>query len=978
MKPFVSVARPHDDVLKDSLELDVFAANIWSVYKGEAPPEYQDPRIFKSKTYKTRGLGNIVDVVKARLEGRGGDPVIQLQTPFGGGKTHALIALYHMAREMDANVVVLAGDAFDASEVVLWEEMERQLTGEIDLLGSETAPGVDKIKRVLVDCQPVLILVDELLEYAVKAAGRKVGDSTLASQLLAFIQELSVAVSSLDRASLVVTLPSSVLEHYDENAERLFQQLSKVLGRIEKIYAPVADDEIYSVIRRRLFKSLDEDEVQRIVDEIVEKLDSEDLIPEGLDVSDYRRAFIESYPFQPEVIDVLYERWGSFPNFQRTRGVLRLLSLVVNSLKDSNIPFIRLSDFDLSNDHIKREFIRFIGNEYDSIIASDITGSDSGSKVIDSSLKSYAPYRLGTHIATTIFLYSFSGSERNGATLEEIKRSCIETEIPMAIISDTLDKMREKLFYLHKRDGLYYFSNKPNLIRIHAARRENVTKETIKAEEKRLLGQIIGKKLFDSYIWPSSPADIPDNKKLKLIVCTDKDECSSILEMKGETPRVYKNTLIFLVPAPEERGIFEDHVRDRVAWENIYDDNSLEIPKEDRKWVKNKIEELESEDKEKIRNLYRHVYVPGREELEKIDLGRTAGVDTPIDYEIKDMLKDEDKLKDEIAPNVIALKYLNRDDHVETRKILNAFYTTPGEIRITNEKVLKDAIRAGVKEGLFGLGIQMADTIKCKYLKEECNVTFHESEIIIKAEKCKKTPEITAEDMIRRAPIPTLKLFDEYIKRGYDPEETRKVLIRVIKKCVEDGTLILGVKRDGEFEETENPQLIEGEIIKKPEKLAISLTEILQHLEEKEYIHTQELLNEYTKDHDLEEVKEALTKTIQKGIKSNKLVLGIQEGETFTKTKSPRFTSDEIIKKPEIPEEGKIEEIQWEFKIPLDDMHHILTIKRHLLKFFKDLEANAQITMKVKGGEITEDEYERMKETFEQLNIKLTEKTKKR
>lgn len=104
----------------------------------------------------------------------------------------------------------------------------------------------------MVDCQPVLILVDELLEYAVKAAGRKIGDSTLASQLLAFIQELSGAVSSLDRASLVVTLPSSVLEHYDENAERLFQQLSKVLGRTEKIYAPVADDEIYSVIRRRL------------------------------------------------------------------------------------------------------------------------------------------------------------------------------------------------------------------------------------------------------------------------------------------------------------------------------------------------------------------------------------------------------------------------------------------------------------------------------------------------------------------------------------------------------------------------------------------------------------------------------------------------------------------------------------------------------------------------------------------------------
>jgi len=975
MKPFISVARPHDDVLRESLELDVFAANIWSVYKGEAPVEYQDPRIFESKTYQTRGLRNIVDVVKARLEGRGGDSVIQLQTPFGGGKTHALIALYHMARYMGANVVVIAGDAFDASEVVLWEELERQLTGDVNFLGSETAPGVDKIKSVLVDYQPVLILVDELLEYAVKAAGIKVGDSTLASQLLAFMQELSVAVSSLDRSSLVVTLPSSVLEHYDENAERLFQQLSKVLGRTEKIYAPVADDEIYSVIRKRLFKSVDEEEAQEIVEKIVEKLDSEDLLPEGLDASDYRRIFIESYPFQPEVIDVLYERWGSFPNFQRTRGVLRLLSLVVNSLKDSSISFIRLSDFDLSNDHIKREFIKFIGNEYDSIIASDITGSDSGSKIIDSSLKSYAPYKLGTHIATTIFFYSFSGGERNGATLEEIKRSCIETEIPMAIISDTLDKMREKLFYLHKGDGLYYFSNKPNLIRIHATRKENVTKKIIKKEERRLLGQIIGKRLFDSYIWPISPADIPDNKKLKLIVCRDKDECNSILGMKGETPRVYKNTLIFLVSAPEERGIFEEHVRDRVAWEDIYNDSHLEIPKEDKKQVKKKIEELENEDKEKIRNLYRHVYVPSREELEKIDLGRAGGVDTPIDYEIKDMLKDEDKLKDEIAPNVIELKYLKRDDYVETMKILNAFYTTPGEIRITNEKVLKDAIKAGVNEGLFGLGIQTRDGLECKYIKEGCDVTFHEDEVIIKSEKCKKTPEITAENLLRRLPIHTLKLFDEHVKRGYDPEETRKILIKVIKECLEDGKIVLGIEKDGEFKETETPQLIENEIIKKPEKLVISLKEILQRLKGKEYIHTQRLLDEHVKEQDPEEVKKALTKAIKEGVKDKKLI--IQRGGEFAETSTPNFAEDEIIK-PVMEEDNKIiREIQLDFKIPLDDINEIFKIKRYLLKFFEDFKANAEISIKAKDGKMPEDDYERIKEAFEQLNIKLTEKIKK-
>jgi len=184
------------------------------------------------------------------------------------------------------------------------------------------------------------------------------------------------------------------------------------------------------------------------------------------------------------------------------------------------------------------------------------------------------------------------------------------------------------------------------------------------------------------------------------------------------------------------------------------------------------------------------------------------------------------------------------------------------------------------------------------------------------------------------------------------------------------------MEEDGEFKETEIPQLIEGEIIKKPKKLVISVNEILQRLKEKEHIHTQKLLNEYIKrGHEPEEVKEALTKTIKKGIDSNKFVLEIED-ETFTETKSPKFTENEIIKKTDL-EKVKITQIQWKFKVPLDDITYILNIKKHLLELFKDLKANAEITMKAEDGEITKDEYERIKETFEQLNIKLTEKIKK-
>ena len=376
MKPFSTIAIPHKDILEGRLTMDVFAADLWEVFKERAQEEYQDPTIFFRKTYITDGLKNLLNIAEKRLKGEGGDPIIQLQTPFGGGKTHSLIALYHKTKEWGTKAVVIDGTALDPKEITIWEEIERQLTGKIEKLRGKTSPGREKLRELLDVHQPLLILMDEILEYATKASGIKVGDSNLASQVLAFIQELTGTVKSLEKSFLILTLPSSVLEHYDENAERLFQQLQKITGRMEKVYTPVHDEEIDYVIKRRLFSSIDEKEVRKVIEEFLDYADKERIFPEGVEKSNYRERFIKSYPFQPEIVDILYKRWGSFPTFQRTRGVLRLLSLVVYSLKDTQKPFIRLGDFDLKNDEIKRELIKHIGPEYDSIIAQDLTSRD--------------------------------------------------------------------------------------------------------------------------------------------------------------------------------------------------------------------------------------------------------------------------------------------------------------------------------------------------------------------------------------------------------------------------------------------------------------------------------------------------------------------------------------------------------------------------------------------------------------------------
>ena len=329
--------------------------------------------------------------------------------------------------------------------------------------------------------------------------------------------------------------------------------------------------------------------------------------------------------------------------FQRTRGVLRLLSLVVNSLKESKNPIVRISDFDLANDEIKRELTRFTGPEFDAIIFSDITAVDSGSKIVDKGIgNAYLPYSFGTKIATAIFLYSFSGSQgKKGISIREIKLSTIETETASAIIDSAINLLNENLFYIHNTDGRYFFLNQANLQRMHLTKKESIDSNVVVEAEKDLLAQILGKKKFDIFRWPEKSNDIPDTKKLKLIAVKDQDHLKKFLDDYGESPRIYRNTVIFLAPQDTERHVFENFIKAKIAWEHISNDNLLNLTKEQEKIVTEKIKTALKETKEYVRNLYRNVYIPTKDGLKLLDLGRHAyGMDTPIDYEILESFKE--------------------------------------------------------------------------------------------------------------------------------------------------------------------------------------------------------------------------------------------------------------------------------------------------------------------------------------------------
>ena len=482
MKPWWQVAVPHRDIREG--RISDFAADLRSIVEGRASVEYIDPGTFFKRTHLTKGLENIVSDVLFTLSRRGEKgKVIQIQTPFGGGKTHALVYLYHLFKHGErfkyipeikkildkiglknvpkVKVAVFVGTVPDPLKgKTPWGEIAEQL-GTYELVKEHDekrlTPGREIIEKILNDNKPVLILIDELTEYIVKA-------KEFEDQVFAFSQELTEAIKSLNQCVLVCTLPSSA--PYGERGEKVLTQLQRIFGRMQVIYTPVEGDEIYEIIRKRLFEDLGDVKEHEVVAsqyfDLYQRL-GEEVPPEFREVR-YKEKIKKAYPFHPETIDVLYERWGTIPSFQRTRGVLRLLAEVIydNFIRQDPSPLIQPANINLSNPKIRRMFIEHIGEVFESVLASDIVGDNARTAKMDRRMGSeYAKFKVANGLATSIFLYSFPATERRGISIQRLRVAFLREGIPPAIVGDALKKLEDidGPLYLHSEKGLYYFSS---------------------------------------------------------------------------------------------------------------------------------------------------------------------------------------------------------------------------------------------------------------------------------------------------------------------------------------------------------------------------------------------------------------------------------------------------------------------------------------------------------------------------------------
>jgi len=296
---------------------------------------------------------------------------------------------------------------------------------------------------------------------------------------------------------------------------------------------------------------------------------------------------------------------------------------------------------------------------------------------------------------------------------------------------------------------------------------------------------IFSKEFFDCFIWPNNSRDIPDNRKLKLVILKNLNKCKELLENYSDRPRIYRNTMFFLCADDSVQITFENFIKKIISLRLIQNDHKVRLTEKQKKELKDKLVDAEESVRGELRKYYRMLRIPSKDGFEEEDLGiPTFGVSEKIDKEIYDFLKVEEKILERLHPTLIVEKYLADKDFVQLKSILDSFYSVPGEIRIASEEVLRLGVREGIKNHQFGIGHLVNDKPECEHFGDDYVPAIVDEEILIKANLCRvKGEKVVTEDEYRKilgtvssakSREEVLKVEDE-VKRSYNlsPEQVK-------------------------------------------------------------------------------------------------------------------------------------------------------------------------------------------------------------
>lgn len=629
LKPWREVISPHPDVQSGDFQEAEFAADLQAVFTKTAKSrEYAEPELFFERTFITPGLRTLILNVLQRINNKGGNPVIQMQTGFGGGKTHSLISILHLIRDhqqilasksssadeirdifneadintqngTNAKIAVLHGTYISTTSSrttdsghplnTIWAEMAYQLGEEegyqfvhkANIQG--TAPVGEQLDNLFNHVGPSVILIDELVKYVANAP------ADMHDNIYTFLQALTESATRAGNVVVVVTLPEHAVEAGGDEGMAALATLARLFSRIQSIWKPLQAEEAFKVVSRRLFQPItnieERDRTCKAFFDMYHR--NRTSYPAAASEANYLQKLKECYPIHPEMLDRLYYDWSTIPTFQQTRAMLRMIAQCINSLcVDNNTsPLIMPADLPLDDPKLASEFGNILDGRWDPIF-NEIDGSNSKTREIDRAKSDYVGVGGATQrAARTIFLGSATGGNIRGIDNRHINLGTVMPSHGSSIYAEAVTNMRPKLYYLYADADRFYFHSEPNLNKLVQDKISLINEEETDAEiEERVKDAVRRRIPANIIVFPDDTYKVPDdNSKIKIVVLAPRQYISNrasdtdyatpamqeILEKHGDSKRSHRNMVLFIAAKGDDIRALRNEIKYFLAWKSI-------------------------------------------------------------------------------------------------------------------------------------------------------------------------------------------------------------------------------------------------------------------------------------------------------------------------------------------------------------------------------------------------------------------------
>ena len=782
LKPWREIITPHGDVVTGRYVQAEFAADLHNVHHGIGGPEYTDPAEFFRRTFITDGLRELLSGALLRLTGKGGDPVVELQTNFGGGKTHSMLALYHLfggtattllpglepllratavEKAPKAHRAVLVGTHLSVGEVMkkadgtevrtLWGELAYQLGGKegyrkvADSDAKGTSPGAAVLADLFRAHSPCLVLIDEWVAYARNTVDRHDLPSGDFESQATFAQALTEAAKAADRTLVVASVPSSKIEVGGQNGEFALQSLRDIFERLGTPWRPASADEGFEIVRRRLFEPINDKDAFADRDAAIDAFarlygDNKADFPSGCAEGTYRRRLEAAYPIHPDLFDQLYGEWSTLDKFQRTRGVLRLLAKVIHRLWETNDAGLLIlpASIPMDDPGVKSELTRYLDDVWEPIISEDVDGPNSLPLGLDRGNANFGRYSACRRVARTLYMGTAPGATGKNPGIDDrrVKLGCTQPGEAPATFGDALRRISDKAKHVHQDSNRYWVSTKANLNRLADDRANGLMTEpeTLYAEVVRRIREDHKAKAARGdfagvHPCPEGTAEVHDEPEARLVILSPEQAhrkgqtdtpgmkfAKVVLEQRGNSPRINRNTLVFLAPDAARMDDLLQAVAQYLAWKSVIDEqDALNLDTFQRNQAKTKFKDTDETVASRIKETWTLALVPSYREPA---LGGESKADDLIVWEDV-RVQGADTLAKRTATKVkndgalsVALggttlrhhldKWLWRDkDHVQVGQLAEWFARYLYLQRIVDRSVLIEAIRDGLAQLLI-------------------------------------------------------------------------------------------------------------------------------------------------------------------------------------------------------------------------------------------------------------------------------------